>query len=203
MRLIAGVLAALGWFALVLQFRLVLGVNAEAGLGIGETLVRFFSYFTILTNILAASVLTATMLGHTRSFLTRPKVQAAVAAYITIVGAVYFLILRHLWQPQGPQWLADTLLHYVMPVLYVLFWVVFAQKRGIGWRDSVNWLIFPLLYLCAVLARGVPSKFYPYPFIDANTLTYPEIARNAGGMLVAFLVVGLLVVALSRWLARG
>lgn len=43
MRLMAGILAALGWSALILQFRLVLGINASAGIGVGETLVRFFS----------------------------------------------------------------------------------------------------------------------------------------------------------------
>lgn len=202
MRLIAGLLAALGWFALALQFRLVLGVNGNAGIGIAETLVRFFSYFTILTNTLAASVLTSVMLGHTRSLLTRPRVQTAVAVYITVVGAVYFLILRHLWQPQGPQWLADTLLHYVMPALYVLFWLFFVRKDTIGWRDSLIWLLFPLGYVCAVLARGVPSKFYPYPFIDVNELGYLAVARNSAILFVAFLLAGLLYVGLAR-LLRG
>lgn len=201
MRIVAGFLAALGWFAIVLQFRLVLAVNDAAGLGTGETLVRFFSYFTILTNTLAASVLTGVMLGHTRTFLAKPKVQTAVASYITVVGAVYFLILRHLWQPEGPQWLADTLLHYVMPALYVLFWLFFTDKRGMEWGDSLRWLVFPLIYVGAVLARGVPSKFYPYPFIDANQLGYFEIARNSAGMFLAFLGAGLLYIALSRWLA--
>lgn len=202
MRLMAGILAALGWSALILQFRLVLGVNASAGIGVGETLVRFFSYFTILTNTLAAVVLTGVMLGHTRTFLTRPKVQTAVAVYITVVCAVYFLILRHLWQPQGPQWLADTLLHYVMPALYVLFWLCFVRKDTLAWRDSLVWLVFPLAYLGAVLARGVPSKFYPYPFIDANELGYLEIAKNSAVLFAAFLLAGLLYVAVSRFLRR-
>ncbi|HRF09366.1 MAG TPA: Pr6Pr family membrane protein [Xanthobacteraceae bacterium] len=202
MRVIAGILAAIGWFALVLQFRLVLGVNANAGIGPGETFVRFFSYFTVLTNTLAASALTSVMLGHSHAFLTRPRVQTAIAVYITIVGSVYFLILRHLWQPQGPQWLADTLLHYVMPALYVLFWLFFVRKETIIWRDSLVWLIFPLAYVCAVLARGVPSKFYPYPFIDANELGYLQIAGNSAVLLAAFLAAGVLYVAISRSLSR-
>lgn len=202
MRPVAGILAALGWFALALQLRLVLGVNEAAGVAVGETLVRFFSYFTILTNTLAAAVLTGIMLGHKGTFLARPGVQTAVAVYITVVGLVYFLILRHLWQPQGPQWLADTLLHYAMPALYVLFWLAFVEKSGRRWRDSLRWLIFPAIYVCAVLARGVPSGFYPYPFIDANELTYLEIARNGAVLLAAFLLCGLVYVAISRMLSR-
>jgi hypothetical protein len=202
MRIIAGFLAALGWFALILQFRLLLGVNANNGIGPGESLIRFFSYFTILTNTLAASVLTSAMLGHTRTFLSRPKVQTAVAVYITIVASVYFLILRHLWQPQGPQWLADTLLHYAMPALYVAFWFAFVRKNHIEWRDSFVWLVFPLVYLGAVLARGGPSKFYPYPFLDANQLSYFEIARNSAGICLAFVAASLVFIAVARTLAR-
>lgn len=202
MRLVAGMLAALGWFALVLQFRLVLAVNEAAGIPAGETLVRFFSYFTILTNTLVASILTGIMLGHRGTWLSRPQVQAAAAVYITIVFSVYFLILRHLWQPEGPQWLADTLLHYAMRALYILFWLIFADKTGMQWSDALRWLAFPLIYVCAVLARGVPSGFYPYPFIDATALSYPEIALNSAVLLAAFLLCGLAYVAISRARSR-
>jgi len=36
---------------------------------------------------------------------------------MTMVGAGYTLLLRHLWNPQGAQKLADILLHDVVPVL--------------------------------------------------------------------------------------
>jgi hypothetical protein len=101
MRIVAAILAAIGWFALALQLRLILGVNAQTGIPVGETFVRFFSYFTILTNVLAALILTGVMLGHRGTFLSRPAVQAAIASYITIVGLVYVTILRHLWAPAG------------------------------------------------------------------------------------------------------
>jgi hypothetical protein len=202
MRLVAGLLAAIGWFALALQFRLVLGVNDAAGIAIGETLIRFFSYFTILTNVLAALVLTGTMLGHRGTFFSRPSVQAAIASYITIVGLIYVTVLRHLWAPQGLQWLADTLLHYAMPALYVLFWLVFARKETLSFRDILWWLIFPLTYITFVLIRGAPSGFYPYPFIDVSKLGYPQTFLNAAGIFLVFAVCGSIYVALSRRLAK-
>jgi hypothetical protein len=202
MRLVAGLLAAIGWFALALQFRLVLGVNDAAGIAIGETLIRFFSYFTILTNVLAALVLTGTMLGHRGTFFARPSVQAAIASYITIVGLIYVTVLRHLWAPQGLQWLADTLLHYATPALYVLFWLVFARKETLSFRDILWWLIFPLTYITFVLIRGAPSGFYPYPFIDVSKLGYPQTFLNAAGIFLVFAVCGSIYVALSRRLAK-
>lgn len=203
MRLYAGILAAAGWFALALQLALLLRVNAGTGIGTAESIVRFLSYFTILTNILASLALTGTMLGHRGTFFSRPSVQTAIASYITIVGLVYFLILRHLWAPEGPQWLADTLLHYAMPALYVLFWLLFVPKGTLEWRDSFRWLLFPLCYVIYALAHGALSGFYPYPFIDASKLGYGRVFLNSAGMFVAFVIAGLAYVALSKLLARN
>jgi hypothetical protein len=113
MRIYAAVGAALGWFALALQLYLML-LKVPAGQMLG-TVITFFSFFTILTNILVALVFTAAGFrpewGH---WFARPSVQAGSAVYIAIVGCSYQLLLHHLWNPQGAQWLADTLLHSVI-----------------------------------------------------------------------------------------
>ena len=51
------------------------------------TVITFFSFFTILTNILVATVFTADLLppGWGQWF-NRPSVQAGTAVYIAIVG---------------------------------------------------------------------------------------------------------------------
>ena len=60
----------------------------------------------------------------------RPSVQAGTAVYIAIVGIVYQLLLRQLWNPQGAQWVADVLLHSIIPVGYVaLLAAVCAARR--------------------------------------------------------------------------
>ena len=41
----------------------------------------------------------------------------AAREYIAIVGITYSLLLRHMWNPQGTQKIADVLLHDVVPVL--------------------------------------------------------------------------------------
>ena len=56
------------------------------------------------------------------------------AAYIAIVGIIYRLLLRQLWNPQGMQWVADVILHDVIPVGYVLYWLLFAPGRNCAGR---------------------------------------------------------------------
>ena len=96
-------------------------------------MITFFSFFTILTNILTASVFTAVAFQPKDGWgkwLCGPSVQAAAAVYIAIVGMVYQLLLRQLWNPQGAQWVADVLLHSIVPVGYVVYWLLFAPRDG-------------------------------------------------------------------------
>jgi len=133
MRIYAAVGALLGWFALALQLYLML-VQSPAPERLG-TVITFFSFFTILTNILAASVFAAVAFHPKHGWgkwLCRPSVQAATAVYIAIVGMVYQLLLRQLWNPQGAQWVADVLLHSMVPVGYVAYWLMFAPRAGLS-----------------------------------------------------------------------
>src|ERR1700685_3052623 len=105
MRIYAAVGALLGWFALALQLYLIL-VQAPGPERLGAV-INYFSFFTILTNILTASVFTAVALqpkGGWGQWLCRPSVQAATAVYIAIVGMVYQLLLRQFWNRKGAQW---------------------------------------------------------------------------------------------------
>ena len=199
MRVYAAVGALLGWFALALQLYLML-VQSLVPERLG-TMITFFSFFTILTNILTASVFTAVAFQPKHGWgkwLCRPSVQAATAVYIAIVGMVYQLLLRQLWNPQGAQWVADVLLHSMVPVGYVVYWLLFAPRAGLSWKDSVTWLIYPGVYLVYVLARGAVSGLYPYPFVDVNVLGYGGVLARSGLLLLVFLGMGLLIVAVGR-----
>ena len=210
MRISALVGALLGWFALLLQLYLMLVQSPAGALAMVGTVITYFSFFTILTNLLVALVFTATVFSSgtgrpaTRwvQFFRRPTVQAGAAAYIAIVGIVYRLLLRQLWDPHGMQRVADVILHDVIPVGYVLYWLLFAPRTELRWKDAVGWLAYPGVYVVYVLARGAVSGLYPYPFMDVNVLGYGGVLAHAAVLLLVFLGMGLLVVAVGRW-TRG
>ena len=131
-------------------------------------------------------------------FFRRPSVQAGTAVYIAIVGIAYHLLLRQLWNPQGAQLVADIVLHSVMPAAYLLYWFLFAPRTGLHWKDAVAWLGYPGVYLVYSLARGAAIGVYPYPFVDVNLLGYGGVFVRAAIFLLAFLAMGLLVVAVGR-----
>jgi hypothetical protein len=199
MRVYAALGAFLGWFALALQLYLMLVQDPAAMLG---AVITYFSFFTILTNFLVALVFTVAAVRPRAAWgqwVLRPSVQASTAVYIAIVGIVYQLLLRHLWNPQGAQWVADVLLHSVIPVGYVLYWWLFAPRDELGWKNAVGWLVYPGAYLVYTLARGAVSGLYPYPFVYLNALGYGGVLARAAGLMLVFLGMGLLIVTIARW----
>jgi hypothetical protein len=202
-RIAAIVLACVGWFALGLQYYLLLQVTGGQGLSWGRGTLRFFAYFTIQTNILVALMLTAFALrSRVEEWTVHPFERSAIASYIAVVVLVYVTTLRTLWAPEGAQWLADVLLHYLMPLAYLAFWLFVMRKAGLRWYDPLLWLIYPVFHLGFVLVHGRWSGFYPYPFIDVSKLGYGKMALNAFGVLAVFLVSGVVVLIVSRLLAK-
>ncbi|MBN8850876.1 MAG: hypothetical protein BGO55_29750 [Sphingobacteriales bacterium 50-39] len=172
--------ALLGWFAIIAQLILMFQ-NTEVSFL--ETAIRFLSFFTILTNILVALFFTVQVPG-TKKF--NAGTLTAVAVYITIVGLVYQVLLRHLWAPTGMQKIVDELLHAVMPVLTIFYWFWYEEKRNVLYRQIIWWLVYPLVYLGYILIRGHFSGFYPYPFIDVATLGLAKVLFNAFFLFVLF-----------------
>ena len=197
-KLLLILLCILGWFALTGQFYLIIKNRITS---IPETITRYFSYFTILTNLIVAvccTVLLKDSNSGLNKFFSKRNALTAIVVYITIVGLVYNTILRFLWKPEGLQWLIDELLHSVIPFLFIVFWLFFVEKGKIPLKNVLAWLLYPLIYLIYILIRGAASSFYPYPFIDVEKIGYNKTLINSSGMLVAFLAVSILFVALNR-----
>lgn len=194
---------AIGVFALVLQYWVV--ASSPTSPGIVTWTINFFSFFTILTNALAAmAMLLPLIAGETGAgrFVSRPPVRTAIAGYIVIVGIVYFLVLRQLWSPEGWGRTADQLLHYVTPILFVLDWLLFVPKGQTGWRLVDRSLLFPLVYMVWTLVHGAATKWYPYPFVDVGKLDYADVLRNCGGLMLAFAAVTAILVGIDKLIAR-
>ncbi len=195
--------AILGWFALVTQFYLIL---ANRVVSVPETIFRYFSFFTILTNILVALCLTVLLtkpLSKPGKLFSQPKTMTATTVYITIVGIIYNTILRFIWEPTGLQVVVDELLHSVIPVLFVLYWLLFVPKAELQWRDVLPWLLYPLVYIVYILFRGALSGFYPYPFIDVSAIGYSKVFLYSVGLCIVFLVVSLILVAIAKRMSRN
>jgi hypothetical protein len=198
--------ACLGWFGLGLQLWLVLIMRWQEHASLLGGLMNFFSYFTVLSNTLVAAVLTAAVSarsdGCARLF-RRPAMAGAAAASIVLVGATYSLLLRNLWNPQGLLWLANEILHDVMPIVFVGYWWLLVPKGHLRWQHLLWWALYPVAYFVWVLMRGAYLGVYPYPFFNVLQLGYGRVWLNALAILGVFWLIALLFKTLDRWLARS
>jgi hypothetical protein len=200
-RRFVAVAALLGWAGLSIQLYLIFYSRWTLGASLMGGLLSFFSYFTVLSNTLVATVLTCALTSResaARRWFLQPWVSSAIAVSIAVVGLAYNILLRHLWHPEGWQWLADELLHDVMPLLFLAWWWLCVPKGTLRLRHIALWVIYPLLYFAYALLRGHLLAVYPYPFIDVDKLGYPQVFVNAGGLLAGFVVIALVVIALDR-----
>lgn len=198
-RLYATLGALVGLAALALQLYLFLAAATAQGRTVLGTVVQFFSYFTILSNIL---VVLCYLQSGRNGFFGRSSVQSAVALYIAAVGLVYAVVLARLWSPQGLQFVVDAALHYAAPVLFLGYWLLFVEKAGLGYGSVARWLVFPVAYCAYALLRGAQSGLYPYPFLEADKLGYARVAGNIAILVAFFLLLGLAMIAAGRALSR-
>lgn len=194
--------AVLAWLAVLLQLYLII-VNRTTSLP--ETIIRFFSFFTIQNNMIVAtyfSVLLRAKEGQLLRFFSKAQVATAITVYITIVGLVYQIVLRPLWAPEGLQYLADELLHSVIPVYALLFWALSADKRGLYYQNMPKWLVYPLIYLIYTLIRGYFAKYYPYPFVDVEQLGMGNVLLNSAVLLLLFSLLSLVFILIGKSILR-
>lgn len=193
--------ALVAWFAIILQFSISFSILITEGRTFAGTLVQLLSYFTILSNILVAKSLTLSLLNPTGKwgkYFSSASVTGAITVYIATVGITYNIILRNLIILEGFSILANELLHVVVPVLYVIYWFLFAAKARLKWSEIYYWIIYPLIYLIYILIRGAISGYYPYPFVDVGRLGYSNVVINSSGMIAGFIILSALLILAGR-----
>lgn len=203
MRSYRALFAGVGLFALVLQYGLMIGGNPDKSAG--ELTLNFFSYFTIQTNIMVMIALAVPALAPNSKagqWLVRPSVHAAITLYIAVVGLVYHFLLAATWAPQGWSLLANNLLHYVMPAAFVANWLMFTPKGQLRQSDPFRWLVVVGAYGVWTLIHGAFSHWWPYWFVDVDTLGYGKAAAYFAGLLIFFLFVGAIMFGIDQLLGR-
>ncbi len=170
-----------------------------------EKLIRFFSYFTILTNLIVAVCCTVLVINPASSagrFFSRVNVLTAITVYIVIVGLIYNLILLSLSNFQGWQVVGDVLVHTVTPILFFFFWILLVPKKTLRWKDAWPWLIYPGVYIIMIMIRGARSGFYPYPFLNVSVAGYQTVLLNEGIIAVTILLFSLLFIGTGKMMAK-
>jgi hypothetical protein len=149
---------------------------------------NFFGYFTIQSNLFAAAVaLYAAAGGPGASPVRLDLIRGAAVLCTSLTGIVFSILLAGIDDGETIGWV-NLVLHDLAPLAVVADWLVAPPRTRLSLRQAATWLVLPAAYVLATLARGALVHWYPYPFLDADTLGY-------GGVLAYIVVLGAGLVA--------
>lgn len=160
---------------------------------------NFFSFFTIESNIIATAAFAVAgwFAWHGRSPRWLELLRGGATMYMAITGIIYSLLLSNIQVDTAVPWV-NVVLHYTMPTVLVIDWLVDLPQRRISVRESLIFLVFPVLYLAYSLIRGPIVDWYPYPFLDPRIDGYGQVAV----MSVLVAVVAFVLALVIAWSTR-
>jgi hypothetical protein len=204
-------IARLWWAALAAVVALSVGTEfvlhlvdpEDASLGVGERVVRFFSYFTVQSNLLVLAAVLPLVRNPLHDGELWRVVRLASLLGITITGIVYAVVLAPLYDPQGLNRWTDTGEHYVSPVMTVLGWLLFGPRPRITPGVVGRALLWPVAWIAWILAQGTVTDWYPYDFLDVAALGYAVALRNLAFVVLLALAFLLLFRVVDRRLPEA
>ncbi|MGN6607124.1 MAG: Pr6Pr family membrane protein [Jatrophihabitans sp.] len=165
-------------------------VGTLAGAPVASRFVRFLSFFTVQSNILSGIVSAQLAARPQRDGGVWRAVRLAALVGITVTGVVYSTVLARVHEPKGwDQVVSNIFVHYVVPIMMVLGWVLFGPRPRIDLAVICRAAVWPVAWLVYTLIHGEVSKWYPYPFLDVPTHGYGRVTVNIVGVLVVFAIV--------------
>lgn len=197
---------ALFAFALIGRYSL-LTVEIPPALGntIWEAGCNLSSYLTIWTNsLVGVYFFTLAFFKNSKLgvFFQKPRVEKAILMYILFVGIAYHVLLSAIYSPIGMAKIYNLFLHYINPIYFLLYTLLFTKTGFVRYSDSLYWLLYPLSYGIYTLVRGELTGFYPYPFVAVNALGYAPVIKNIAGITISFFILGNIVIFVDGLIAK-
>ena len=152
----------------------------------GHIRAGMFCFYTNLSNLLVLAYELALGIGGRGAlrWLGSPGVALSVTLCIYVTHLIYALVLIPLAKHSNDEsWLkgrysfANVCVHYIVPGLVAVQWLLWQDKAGLTVWNAVWWLVLPVAYFVFVMLRartgkpiGFSGELYPYPFLD-----YPRL----------------------------
>ncbi|MFE9771412.1 Pr6Pr family membrane protein [Streptomyces sp. NPDC005931] len=175
---------------------------------------RVLSDFAVQSTLFLALVL---LMSARRAWSARHPLPGSLAGAALLYTLLAFLVHHTLLADAAPAYAptadathpapwptsaADLVIHTVVPLAALLDWLLLSPPGRMRLRQTAPWLLYPLVYLIFVLARGellpgTPAR-YLYPFLDVDQHGYRGVLGNALLLGLALYALAVLLVALDH-----
>ena len=194
-------LVAIGIYGLLLIF----------GVTEGRLNLSMLHYFTVLSNLLCVLYFIVDIIyivrgGEDCVWFPALKGSAMMAITVTLLVAHFILGMRFTMADSSG--VSLLIVHYVVPIMTILDWLLFDPKSYIKKISPLIWTIGPLLYfvyamIAARIGDGIGyNSRYPYPFLDVDALGWGRVILTVIALVVFFIALGYAYYGVDRLLSK-
>ena len=177
----------------------------------------FYVHFTNISNFLCIGIMFAALVQTAKkkedSFVTvAPLLKFIGMLGILLTFLVFNLLLAGKRDPQLNWRVGSLTFHVVLPIMYVLHWFLFYERKKSKWYYPLASISFPLAYLIFIFTQAAIMKFdtsilipgtdtpliYPYFFVNLETQGVGGVAKWVIILLSAFVVGGFIFLGLDK-----
>lgn len=146
------------------------------------------------------------------TFAPQVKYTATISLLVTMLIA-HFMLFDAMFRDGQLVWHLVAL-HYVVPLMALLDWVLFDEKGKMPAWGPFAWMSLVAAYLAVVMVGAGPLGLYlgggttadvsryPYTFLDPGISGTGGVVTFCGAMLAAFVVLGYVLFGIDRLLRR-
>lgn len=205
-------------FRIIFLFGCGIGLYLNSGIPNGKLAPYMLIFYTIQSNVLCfiffsiliiKGCLSLKLEGISGTTVFLPHFKGAVTMTIAITFVIYHFILV-------PQFLLassdynlfswqNVLVHYFVPIMVILDWLIFDEKLRFRWFEPILWLAIPITYFIFILLRAklggviaVVQSQYPYSFIDVDILGWISVFKNVSILIIGFLFLGYVIYIIDK-----
>ena len=205
-------------------FYVALGlIGIVASLGVFDDVQNlrwdFYVHFTNLSNFLCIGVMLAALIQTARKKEDSYVTTAPLLKFIGMLGILLtFLVFNILLageagrDPQANWRIGSLCFHVVLPIMYILDWFLFYERKKTRWYYPIASITFPIAYVVFLLIQAIILKFdssilipttttpliYPYFFVNLDKQGVPGVLMWVGILSIAFVIVGFVFFGIDK-----
>ena len=198
-------------------------VGCIASLGIFDNIKNirwdFYVHFTNISNFFCLGIMVTALIQTARKKEDSYVSAAPMLKFIGMLGILLTFLVFNIMlagaEGRDPQlnWRIGSLtFHVVLPILYIVDWFLFYERKQSKWYYPIASMAFPLAYVVFLLIQAIILGFntsilipttttpliYPYFFVNIETQGVPGVLMWIAILSVAFVAVGYLFYWLDR-----
>ena len=191
-------------------------VGIFASFGIFDNILSprwdFYVHFTNISNYLCIGIVLAELIQTAKKKVDSYVTTAPFLKFIGVLAILLtFLVFNLLLagqpdrDPQANWRIASISFHVVLPIMYVLDWLLFYEHKKVKWYHPIASVVFPLLYVVFVYIRAAILNFnpdapyiYPYFFLNLETQGVLGVIKWVAILFVGFIALGYIFYGIDK-----